>query len=362
MQSKGRRASTGSSFGGTIRRVLRRGALLVVLLLVACIGLVIGEGSVEHEPSPTELALVDSAAAAQALALSARTLAETGPSPDAAAYAAASGMLGMHAAALRPAGSAPEDSSPVFSPAETTPPGSRSAEPASPAGFLSSLTDSYTKSFEAAATVDPGPARVLASAATAQWLQGRALAERLGAAALPAPVADVPPPSVGDVPSDDDRAPGCRRDGTAQPDPGLEGTRTAVLAEQRASYAYEVVAARAGDPAPFLQRMAQHQSAAAAGSAVLAQHCVAAPLPPAAYALDRSFLSGPDDALQELEGALVATYADLVGVSTPGPVRNWAIQQLARTAQRVSELDGGELEAFPGVDPREYPRLPEPAS
>ena len=366
-QSKDRSASAGSGFGGAVRRVLRTVVLLLVLLLVASIGLVIGKGSPEPEQSATELALSEGAAAAQALAVTAASLEESAPSAEGAGYAALAEMLRMHALALRPAGSATESPPPVSSPAVSSSPASPSEAPAapSPADFLGDLTDSYTQAFEATMTVDSGPARVLASAATAQWLHSRALAESLDAAVPAIPVPEV-------VLHDDGATPNCSADTTLEPDPGLDGARTAVLAEQRASYAYEVAAARAAEPEQLLQRMAQHEGAATVGSLILTRHCVAEPLPAAAYALDASFLSDPETALRELEDSMVGTYTDLVGVSAPGPVREWAIRQMAETARHLAEsgdratsggaFPGGDPEAFPGIDPSEYPRLPEPGS
>lgn len=333
--------------------------LLLVLLLVASIGLVIGKGASEPELSASELALSDGSAAAQALAVTASSLEDSASSADAAGYAVLAEMLQLHAAALSPAGSTAPTPSPVLSPAEGSAGPSPSTAPAapSPTAFLADLTDSYTQGFEAAATVDAGPARVLASAATAQWLQSRVLAQRLNATT---PVLPVP-----EVQNDDDASAECPAEATLEADPGLDGARTAVLAEQRASYAYQVVAARAAEPEPLLERMTQHDAAAAVGSAILRQHCVAEPLPAPAYALEEAFLSDPDTALPELEHELVRTYTDLVGVSAPGPVRDWALRQLAETAQRLTESGDStprDLGAFPGIDPREYPPSPEPGS
>lgn len=367
MHSKDRSASTGSGFGAAVRRIFRMVVLLLVLLLVASIGLVIGKGAPEAEPSAAELALSEGSSAAQSLAETAAALEESAPSPDGASYAALAEMLQLHAVALRPAGSVAESPSaasapdPAPAPAESSSPASPPATPAtpSPTDFLADLTSSYTRAFEAAASVDAAPARVLASAATGQWLQSRALAESLGATV---PAIPVPEPRY-----DDAATPNCPAETTLETDPGLDGARTAVLAEQRAAYAYEVAAARAAEPAQLLQRMADHEGAAVVGSAILAQHCVAEPLPAAAYALEARFLSDPESALRDLEESLAGTYTDLVGVSTPGPVREWAVRQLVETAQHSIESGGGapadvELEAFPGIDPSQYPRLPEQGS
>lgn len=353
--SKDRSASTGSGFTAALRRVVRTVVLLLVLLLVASIGLVIGTESPEAEPSAAELALSEGSEAAQILAETAAFLEDTA-APAGPDYAALAGMLRLHSIALRPVGSTTQTSPTAFPTAASSPPASPSASPAAPtpADLLVGLTDSYTHAFEAAAVVDAGTARVLASAATAQWLQSRVLAESLGE--------ELPAIPVPEVAHDDGAASNCPTETTLKTDIGLDGTRTAVLAEQRAAYAYEVVAARSPDPVQLLERMAHHEGAAAVGSGILARHCVAEPLPAAAYALDERFLSDPAIALVELEQSLVGLYADLVGVSAPGPAREWAVRQLAATAQHLTSSGGSDsaqrdLGAFPGIDPGEYPRL-----
>ncbi|GAB3549167.1 hypothetical protein GCM10027404_14360 [Arthrobacter tumbae] len=350
--SKDRSASTGSGFKAALRRVVRTVVLLLVLLLVATIGLVIGTGSPEAEPSAAELALSEGSDAAQILAETAAFLEDTA-APAGPDYAALARTLRLHSIALRPVGTATGTSPPAFPAAASSPPASPSASPAAPTptDLLVGLTDSYTHAFEAAAVVDAGPARVLASAATAQWLQSRVLAESLGK--------ELPPIPVAEVAYDDGGTSNCPPETTLKADIGLDGARTAVLAEQRAAYAYEVVAARSPDPVDLLEQMAQHEGAAAVGSAILARYCVAEPLPAAAYALDESFLSDPAAALQELEESLAGLYADLVGVSAPGPAREWAMRQLAATAQHLSSSGGSDSgsSAFPGIDPGEYPRL-----
>ncbi|GAA2178048.1 hypothetical protein GCM10009784_31040 [Arthrobacter parietis] len=357
--SKARSASTGSGFKAAVWRVVRTVILLLILLLVASIGLVIGRGSPEAEPSASELALSEGTQAAQALAETAAFLEDAAP-PAGPDYAALAGMLRLHAIALHPGASSPEPTPSAFAAAPSSTPASPSASPGTPTptDLLSGLRNSYTGAFEAAAVVDAGPARVLASAATAQWLRSRTLAASLGEEPPAIPVPEI---------QYDDDAPTCPPETTLTAVSGLAGARTAVLAEQRAAYAYEVVAARSADPAQLLQRMAQHEAAAAVGSAVLTRHCVAEPLPAAAYALDKVFLADPGPALRDLEESLVGTYADLVGMSGRGPLRDWALRQLVGTAQYSFESAdsvpaGGEPEAFPGINPDQYPQLSGPGS
>lgn len=328
---------------------------MAVLLLVACIGLVVETRSAEPEQTATERALAESAASAQSLAAAAGVLARNASPEDAAAYSRLSNILSLHWSALH----LPEDGSvqpPPVSPSGDAPsPAPPTAEPPSAQSLLDDLADSYTGALQAALTVEPGPARLLASVGTAQWLQARTLAanEDLSPPAAPVPAA-----------TNDDDEPACPPESTAQPDPGLEGARTAVLAEHRAAYAYEVVAARAAAPEPYLARMAEHEVAAGTGAAVLEQQCAAEPLPAVAYALDAGFLTAPDAALGEFESGLVGTYADLVGVSAPGPVRNWAVQQLLASVQHVAALPAEEplppeAAAFPGIDESSRPKLPQ---
>ncbi|WP_323961257.1 DUF4439 domain-containing protein [Arthrobacter sp. JZ12] len=357
--SRNRTARGGSGFGRGVRRFFRFIVLLLVLVMVACIGLVIGTEPRE-EPTPTELALADSAGAARSLASTARALAGEATAADSPPYESMATIFDLHAAALQLPDDATEPPPSAFSDtgndARESPSTSPSAAPAvQPRDLLIDLALSYTKAFNAAATAEPGPARVLASVATAQWLQARSLAGSMGVSLPSIPVPD----------AQYDGAPACPVDVPLQRDTGLEGARLAVLAEHRAAYAYELAAARAPEPQEYLPRMAEHDDAASSGSAVLAQQCVAEPLPAVAYSLTGDFLADTGRSLQLLEGAMVETYADLVGVSRTGIVRTWAIRRLADTAQHAIETGAGQspatgLPAFPGIAADEYPRLEEP--
>ncbi|GAB3538673.1 hypothetical protein GCM10027403_25700 [Arthrobacter tecti] len=352
-----RSESPGNGGGGVLRRMLRGVLLILVLVLVAGIGLVIGRQTPEPQLSASEQALVNSAASADDLAAAARSIAGSAAADEAGSYATLAELLELHAAALRPAASAhptrSPDASPVTQPAAQSPPAAAEAKTAPE--FLADLTASFTAAFAAAATVEAGPARLLASVGTSQWLQARTLAKSLGVEAPPEPVADM---------EYDDDAPACAQDEAFEAEEDQDGTRSAVLAEHRTAYAYQVVAARSAEPEPYLSGVAGHESAAAVGSAILADRCVAEPLPAGAYALDRLFLTEPDAALQNLEQALVGTYADLVGVSAPGAARDWAITRLTETAQRSAGAAGGAagLGKFPGIHPSLHPKLPDVAT
>lgn len=334
--------------------MLRGVLLILVLVLVAGIGLVIGRESPGPQLSASQQALANSATSADDLAAAARSIAGSATGDEAESYSMLAELLELHAAALRPAASAyptrSPDASPITEPAAGSP--SAVAEPKTAPEFLADLTASFTAAFDAAATVEAGAARLLASVGTSQWLQARSLAKGLDVEVPPAPVADV---------EYDDDAPSCAQDATFEADADLNGTRSAVLAEHRTAYAYQVVAARSAEPQPYLSGVAGHESAAAVGSAILADRCVAEPLPAGAYALDRTFLADPDAALQNLELALVGTYADLVGVSAPGAARDWALTRLTETAQRSAGAAEGAagLGKFPGIHPSLHPKRPE---
>lgn len=348
-----RTASTGSGLGGVLRRTLRAILLVVVLVLVAGIGLVVARDSPGPQLTATEMSLSEAAAAADGLASTAALLAESSSPAEADTFSSLTGLFNLHAAALElPSSHSSPTHSPSAAPAESASTPSDAPEPPTAAQLLSELTDSYTGAFDSATTAEPGPARLLASVGTSQWLQARELAEALAVEPPPAPVAHA---------DYDVDAGTCASDATVKADPALEGTRAAVLAEHRASYAYEIVAARAPEPDPYLAAVAGHESAAAVGSAILTGRCVAKPLPTAAFALDERFLTEPDAALLDLEVALVGTYADLIGISGRGPARDWAIERLIVTAQRASSsgAEGGfaELGAFPGIDREQYPEL-----
>lgn len=346
-----------------MHRLFRGVLLLFVLVLVLCIGLVVAERTPPPQPSKTEIALASAASRSADLATTARFIAGQG-TPGSADFSALADLLALHAAALQPPPAAALRSSASASPSDGGVPSDGQPSPSMTAPtsneFLEDLKESYAEAFDAAATAEPGPARLLASVATSQWLQARLLAT---SQQQDPPAAPVQPQVIDDDASEPCATASGTPDGIAERGTAEDAVEAAVRAEQRAVYAYEVVAARAADPATYLARADAHRGAAVVGSALLAEQCVPVRVPSAAFTLEPQFLSGPDTALQELESALVSTYADLVGLSSPGPVREWAMARLTVSALQASEVtaDGATgLREFPGIDPEQYPPKPSP--
>ena len=343
------------------RRTIRTLALLLAFTLVIALGLNLDGPPPEGPPilTLTEDAQLAAEVRASDLAAAATVLADTAlsaaPRSDlGAAYTEAAVLLQTQANALRhPVFSAPEatdpattdppadgaDSLPSSEPSDGSSPGaSVPAEPTpTPSGFVADLFSSAQQNLDAAVTVEPGIARLLASVGTSQRHQALTLA---GLQDL-----EVPPPTA--LPAAPMESPHDCTDtpvDTAETDWLAE----AVAAEYQTAYAYEVTAARAPDPATLLTLADQHTAAAAEGEALL-DTVVCTALPPRipAFALDPGFVADPAATLAALETSLTGMYADLVGL-TDGTARQWAVQRFAAvTDHRHSTTD--VVEAFPGI-------------
>ncbi|WP_035775397.1 DUF4439 domain-containing protein [Arthrobacter sp. H5] len=348
-ESSGLRTQRPNTSFRLVHWILRGALLLLILALVAGLGLVIG-GNSNDPPAPTfsEAALESAHQSAVGLSKTAAVLAGDGRGDG---YQVAAEALALQAEALRPP-SSPPPPEPGASASATTSAATAPTAPASEDEFLAGLTDSYNANLTAAGEAEAGTARLLASVGTGQWLQAREIAGLLELD-LPAP------PRTGTTDGNDDgkppvAGPNCDSGQTPLPESGLSDTRAAVFAEHRAAYAYEVEAARAEDPAPFLTLSGQHAAAALSGGAVLMAGCIAAPDPAAAFALHPDFVDDPEGFLRSMEQELVATYADLVGL-TEGPARRWAVDQLVEAAQRADDgLRAADppagLGPFPGME------------
>ncbi|MBG6180617.1 DUF4439 domain-containing protein [Arthrobacter sp. CAN_A1] len=351
-----RRSGSPGAVRTVARRTIRTLALLLAFTLVIALGLNLDGPPPEGPPvlTLTEEAQLAAEARASDLAAAATVLADIAPSAAPGsdlgpAYTEAAGLLQTQADALRhpilsapvhtdpPAGGA--DGLPSSEPSDGSSAGaSLPAEPApTPSGFVADLFSSAQQNLDAAVTVEPGIARLLASVGTSQRHQARILArlqdlEVLPPAELPAAPVESPPDCAA-TPVD-----------SAETDWLAE----AVAAEYQSAYAYEVTAARAPDPASLLTLAGQHTAAAAEGEALLdTVVCTASPPRIPAFALDPGFVADPAATLAGLETSLVGMYADLVGL-TDGTARQWAIQRFAAvTDHRHSTTD--VVEAFPGI-------------
>lgn len=325
---------------------------VLVFLLATGAGVAVLSPRGGSEPTFTERAQQASADRARDLAADAAVLAAAAPT---AGYAETAELLEAQASGLAPAGpdgargkevgtrSGTQSSTQSGAPdaaAESTAP----AVPLTPAGFLEDLTASAGRNLADAVQAEPGIARLLASVGGSQWQQAASLGALLG---LP-----VEAPAAAGLNADD--SPAC----TEKPRGSAEQRRallSAVRAEDRAVYAYEVAAARLPDPGALLAASREHAAVAAAATSALAGLCAPpAPVPPA-YALAPEFLADPAAGIARLEQELSVFYGSVVGSGGPA-LRGWAVGRLTTAVQRSFALDG-VAEPFPGI-PVEEQALP----
>lgn len=226
---------------------------------------------------------------------------------------------------------------------------------AAPGDYVLALADAARTNLGNAVRADGGTARLLASVGTGQWLFAAEAADDAGLTRPAAP--DSWAPVAADTPACTDPAQG---NGSGGEDAAETGTRSggedaadalqaAVDAEYGAAYAYEVVQARLGPWRPDAALAAAsraHADHGAAGVDLLPLVCRPALAPAPAYALDGSFASDPEAALEELEQSLPGVYAELISLSE-GQVRSWAIDRLVQTAEHASADQG--TEPLPGL-------------
>lgn len=241
---------------------------------------------------------------------------------------------------------------------------------ATPEDFIAKLVSSAQNNLAGARTSNPGIARLLASIGTGQLLLAAELADRhqlpvqtftpaetvhdRRTAARPTPCpSSEPTPSGPDTAAAIPATPGS----VAGPGPEWSTQSTALLsvlrAEEQAAYAYEVASADMPAPATAASRE-RHVLAASELQWLLHQACVSAPPSLEAYALTPDFLDNPGAGLEQLEQQLLASYADLIGLSSTddgkaGNARTWAVNQLAGSALQLRNPD-----AIPRATPGLY--------
>ncbi|MBG6217440.1 hypothetical protein IWX75_001895 [Arthrobacter sp. CAN_A6] len=407
-----------SSFRRAGYRLAEGLALVTVFLLVAGLGLGVtaGKDPVGKDYTDTEQAQLEAVRRASALAAQARDLAAVVPETVLSArILQTADMLEQQAGALALPAPAASAAAATSTPADGTGDGSADSttdgtgripaegdgdparsrtpdatvgalEPPSVETFTASLANCAQAGLQDAARMQPGPARLLATAAAGQWQYAAELSARTGVASgLPTldqpagaawPAADADPqrddcangrPDDAETAGADvDPAEPATPDTTATPattatnSPATSATPTvaattlvsaALRAELGAEYAYEVAAARLPDPAVALQLSGRHAEAAASAAVLLARLCGTVPPVPAAFHLDPVLLADPARGTAVLEQELSGMYGDLVGLSG-GVTRAWAIAQLNAAVQRSHAADG-LAEAFPGltIDP-----------
>ncbi len=381
---------SGPSQGGggapahTLARVVRRLLLLLVVAVVVVVGLGTVVSSVNESqpaaPSATELARQNAVSSATVLAASAATLQTTAASPAVALQLEAAGtMLHGYLAALSLPGS--------DTPRTGTASASGSASPATgPAGIdvlISGLVANSTASLTAARTADGAMARVLASGGAAALMHARTLAAATGLPVPDSPYLLSPGTAAGTgggtgggtnvasgAPSGATSG-GSESSGAAaassapctdqrSPAPGINGEQallTAVTAEQKAVYAYQVAATRLTNPASRVAVgiLSAHEDSLSALQDLLAARCLPIPAVEPGYALAPGFTAQPAAALAGLEDQLGLVYGDLIALSGPAEahsaadIRSQAITALLETTQH-RWLWGAPDRPLPGLD------------
>ncbi|MCC9146260.1 MULTISPECIES: DUF4439 domain-containing protein [unclassified Arthrobacter] len=385
------RARGRGRWGARVRRLVLFLALGAVVL---SFGLVAGSGdAADSTRTFSDLALTQAQADAGKLAAEARVLAAQGGNGGAAEFTAqAEGLrsqaalltgLGRHPAAVPTRRSSEE---PLHVPGGAGTDGTGSGTPAAGTGpdrrnldhYVQALAASAQANLQAAWRADAGTARLLAATGAAQQVWATRNANRYGLT-LPdeefpgtdggSPAADTEPSGTGAGP-DASACPDAQRpepgSGSTQPAPDGDGSggsgtaapgaadalTAAIDAEFGAAYAYEVAFAQAPSAAErgeqWRERAAAHESSGTDAVAYLAELCLPAIAPVAAYRLDAGFLRNPADALPALEEQFPAVYADLVALSD-GNLRGWAIARLADVSEDLY-LQADTVPATPGLD------------
>lgn len=251
---------------------------------------------------------------------------------------------------------------PRQSPAQRPPPELSPAGRATniPEDFIAELVSSAQDNLAGARISNPGIARLLASIGTGQLLLAVELADRhqlpeptftpeetvtYGPAAARPTTCPSPEPTLSAP--DTAAAMPASPESVAGPGPDWSTQSTALLsvlrAEEQAAYAYEVASTDMPAPANAASRE-RHVLAASELQWLLHRARVSAPPPLEAYALTPDFLDNPGAGLEQLEQQLVASYADLIGLSSSddgeaGTARTWAVNQLAGSALQLRNPD-----------------------
>lgn len=341
------------SFWSILRGML---LLLVIAALILTLGTVVsGQDSRTAGPSSTEVARGESyKITADLLAdLNVLQTRESNASVQ-AALTATSTALTAQLAALSDGRTA-------------TPTSSSSANPAPTLAQLSDgLANNANSLLQNSLTATGALGRLFASVGTNQFLQAQALLAAAGGPALPSPTLT----DSTTAPSD----PAVQCHSTLQPKPGItsdEALLRAVQGEQKAIYAYQVAAARLGQPqlSRIQKLLGSHQSQLAELTEELEVRCLPAPSVVPGFALDASFATAPSIALAALEGDLAKVYGDAAALSTPIPaapsasattaaaapsdaatsnLRQLAVSGLLDSAQN-QRLWGGQVAPLPGI-------------
>lgn len=236
-----------------------------------------------------------------------------------------------------------------------TAPAAPSGQPARPPGGLgesvSRLAAASRWMLGTAQEVEPGLARLLASAGAAGYAQARLLQRETGTPEdLPRPWQPAPASWAASC-----SGPGGTR-GAAEPSGGRPTTADAlaavVVSERKLAYAYEAalprLAGAAGQAAR--KRYLQHRELIERWEGIAAGLCVKVPPAEAAWQLPAGLSATPGPVLADAEAAAAAAFADLVAFSG-GAVRAQASAGLLGATLRIADT-AGAVPAAPGIQVR----------
>ena len=362
------RAGRAMAVLGGVRRTT---VLLVLAAVVLSLGMVAGNGSGEDRTASfSEIAQTDARAAAIELSRQAASLAEAERSkPLTAELLRQAEVLTEQAELLTRTGSYrrgippfPVASSEAAPASEATPSGAPpsgtapSGAPASEAAaeYVRLLAVSARSSLDGAMRADAGTARMLASTGAAQQVLALRAAEAAGLDA-PEPWAPVSPAGGSSSCSAEQTPAAAAESGptgdAADAASDAAALQAAVDAEFGAAYAYEVGMARTSGTAARTEldaRREDHLAAGAEAVLLLPEVCMPALTRAPAYSLPASFDADPAAALEDLEAAMPAVYADLAALGS-GAVRAWAAERLAELSAGLY-ADEDSVPAAPGLD------------
>lgn len=352
------RAGRAMAVLGGVRRTT---VLLVLAAVVLSLGMVAGNGSGEDRTASfSEIAQTDARAAAIELSRQAASLAEAERSkPLTAELLRQAEVLTEQAELLTRTGSYrrgippfPVASSEAAPASEATPSGAPASEAA--AEYVRLLAVSARSSLDGAMRADAGTARMLASTGAAQQVLALRAAEAAGLDA-PEPWAPVSPAGGSSSCSAEQTPAAAAESGptgdAADAASDAAALQAAVDAEYGAAYAYEVGMARTSGTAARTEldaRREDHLAAGAEAVLLLPEVCMPALTRAPAYSLPASFDADPAAALEDLEAAMPAVYADLAALGS-GAVRAWAAERLAELSAGLY-ADEDSVPAAPGLD------------
>lgn len=339
-----------------------RGTLLFMALAAIVLGLGVVTGQQNEPQTPPSTTEVDRAAGLERVnelqANASTLLTSTKDAKAKAALASVVDALGKHAQALAPSGEATASPTPAatVTPAQIQP---------SVTALTTGLTDSASTFLDQALTANPGMSRVFAATGTSQLL----LARELASTAVPQTGAGVPGDALVQASATlkSPTAPTCtspQAEASVPPSENAPVSLATALAnaahgEQKAVYAYQVIAARADGAlrTEALSSQKVHQDRLEILNESMRAQCLETLKAVPGYALDPAFMSTPALAAASMEGELALAYGDLASLSpaviSPAESPGSSPRQIGVACLLTSTLSqqtwGGQLTALPGI-------------